>query len=204
MVKRNLFILFLISTFLLQGCLVVARRIFTYTIKKDGSVELVINYLDIRSAYTTNGLEPDTGFVEKDEEPALSEEIKDYNTLVQEFYVSDYFAQCYKSGKVISRKLYKENGLLNGEVKVRFESIEKAGLSIQKKNFVLRSDSLCGYVHYIDSVAVPFNPKMANDTSAQYYLFTWPKKSKSFTVELVPYFPYKNSVSLIEQWEKDK
>ncbi|MFI5204942.1 MAG: hypothetical protein ACHQF2_10640 [Flavobacteriales bacterium] len=202
--KKNILLLLFLSAFILNGCLIVSRRIFTYTIKSDGKVELVIQYIDIRSAATTNGIEPDTGFVEKDDEESLSEEIKDYQSLVKDFYVSDYFASCYPRGKVTSRKLYETDGQLNGEVHILFDNLKAAGIEKVKKTITLRSDSLCGYIHYIDSIAAPQKSTPHVDSIAQYYLFSWPKKTKTFAVEVVPYFPFGNSISLLDQWKKDK
>lgn len=202
--KKYTLLLIIIAAFMLDGCLVVSRRIFTYTIKDDGKVELVIQYLDIRSAATTNGLEPDTGFVEKDDESALTEEMKDYQSLVRDFYVSDYFINCYRSGKVTSRKLYEADGMLNGEVRVLFDNIQAAGIRKHKKNLIVYSDSLCGVIPYIDSIAAPQRYETSTDTITQHYIFSWPKKTKVFAVEVVPYFPFTSSVSLVDQWRKDK
>jgi hypothetical protein len=189
---------------MLNGCLVVSRRIFTYNILSNGKVELVIQYLDIRSAATTNGIEPDTGFVEKDEDNTMTEEMKDYQSLIKDFYVSGYFADCYPTGKVVSKKLYETDNQLNGEIRVMFDNLEAAGISKVKKNLVLQSDKLCGFLQYIDSVAEPITRDVYTDTVAQYYIFKWPKKTKTFAVEVVPYFPFTSSISLIDQWRKDK
>jgi hypothetical protein len=204
MVKLKIIATCFVLIFLLDGCLVVSHRIFTYSVRKDGKVELQIKYIDIRSAYTTNGLEPDTGFVEKDEEPALSEEVKDYNALIQDFYVSNYFSNCYKSGKVISRKLYEENGLLNGEVKIEFQNIKDAGITKVKRDYALISDSICGFIPFVDSIikSTDFEITLAEESQSQ--KISWKKKSGPLVFEIVPYFPYSNSVSLLEQWKKDK
>jgi hypothetical protein len=204
---RIIFVLFSLL-FLLNGCLVVGRRIFTYALLPSGKVELTIHYLDIGSAPTTNGLEPDTGFITNDKVGLNLEIYKDYEMLIRDYYVSNYFQKEYPTGKVISRKLIEENGKLNGEVKILFESLSLAGIKKQKKNLVFRSDSLCEFLSYTDSLVLPKERKYFSDATDtmnhEYYLFYFPKNAKEISIEMVPYFPYQNTVSLLETWKKFK
>lgn len=205
MIRRSIIFFALVSLF--SGCLTYEKRVFEYTVNDDGSVDLLITYYDICSA-NFGEIETDSSFIEKDDREPFPEDMKDYNSLIGDYYVSEYFSMCFPGGTVQKRLLYQENDKLNGKVSIHFENMAAAGFHTVKKNVELSSQHLCDFNAFSDTVHVPVNKVTLTDTSNgewnMSYTFSWKKKEKKMIIETGPMYVLGNSSSLLERFLKDK
>lgn len=96
----------------LSSCLTVEYKIYEFHINKDGSGKLILTYDNILSV----------------PEDTIDYSEKDYDILIDQYYIGDKIEKFYSKADSISKRLYVEGSKLNGEVIVWFDSISDVKL----------------------------------------------------------------------------
>lgn len=110
MVRKLLFIV--ISSLVLTSCLTVERKEYVFEIREDMSGTLTVRYINIMSVMDGN--------------TDISED--DYKDLIRKFIEGQYLENEYKGAVVSGKRLFEENGVLCGEVKIEFVDLASVGL----------------------------------------------------------------------------
>lgn len=129
--KSILLTLLIAISVLFSGCLTCESKDFTYVINKDGSVNLTIIYNNIMSNHSDS---------EEDEESTSATTLEaDFEDLMSNYVGGSNPESDYNNVIVESKRLYENNGVLNGEVKLKFPSIADAKLYYNaKKKFIIK------------------------------------------------------------------
>jgi hypothetical protein len=95
-----------------SGCLTCEKKVYTFEIKSDNSGRLTIKYINIMSI--------------KDDSLDVSEE--DFQSLQNDYLNGEELQNSFPDATVVSRKLFKEGGVLCGEVVYDFPDLRAAKL----------------------------------------------------------------------------
>jgi len=117
----HLLTIFVFVTFL-TSCLTVEKKKYTFEFTGENSGTLTINYINIMST-------PDDG---KD----VSE--TDFDELIETYLNGDEIEKQFPNAKMLNKRLYEENGVLCGEVKMSFPDLKSVKLhQFDKKSFYI-------------------------------------------------------------------
>ncbi len=186
--KRSLPILavLLACTVMLSGCLTCEKKDYVYTLNKDGSVNLTITFYNIMSSFS--------GSEDDDTVTPQSTIEDDFNDLMTNYIGGSQPENDYNNAIVESKRLYEDNGKLNGEVKLKFMNLADAGLFASKKHKLIIKD-FCS----------SFSETLAN-TNGQYNgvnpFVIWDIKASKLTYSTSVSSPYEESnSSLLPRWK---
>jgi hypothetical protein len=102
--------------FLVSSCLTCETKEYTFALTGKGQGTLTIKYNNIFSK-------------NNDEELTAREELEqDYEELINDYMKGDQLISSFPNAKLVSRRLFEENGKLNGEVVYQFSSIDQVHL----------------------------------------------------------------------------
>jgi len=107
--KKTMFhlVCLLIIALLVNGCLTVEKKEYTFELTGENSGKLTIKYINIMSI--------------KDDTLDVSEE--DFNELITSYIDGEQIEENYKGATVINKRLFEENGVLCGEVIIEFNDL---------------------------------------------------------------------------------
>ena len=100
-------LLLVVFAFYFQGCLTVETKEYTFKVKKDGSGEAVIKYINIMTDSKDSAGIPE----------------KDYQDLINSYIKGDKLQEDYPHAKNMKKRLFEEDNQLCGEVKFDFDDI---------------------------------------------------------------------------------
>lgn len=172
---------------MLTGCLTCEKKDYVYTLNKDGSVNLTITYYNIMSSYSGN--EDDDSITPQS---TLEE---DYNDLMTNYIGGSQPENDYKNAIVESKRLYEDNGKLNGEVKLKFMNLEDAGLYANKKHKLIIKDFCTSFSETLSST------NGENNGVSPFVI--WDIKSTKLVYTTSVSSPYEESnSSLLSRWKR--
>ena len=174
------FFLFCLAICMLTGCLTYEGKIFSYTLNKDGSVDLTVTYIGIRSA--------DADSVEST-----------YKELVDSYLNGDELLAKFPYGTIQSKRLYEKDGKLNGEVKVRFQTYADAGIYYNKSKKIVVMGTEPFQLTVDETVAKTNGTKPGTVTG----LLIWEEDQRNLVIELSS-TGAESGVSLLDTWKKNK
>lgn len=168
--------------FYFQGCLIVETKEYTFKIKKDGSGEAVIKYINIMTDSKDSAGVPE----------------KDYEDLINSYFNGDKLQEDYPNAKNIRKRLFEEDNQLCGEVKFDFDDITKFKFYKYKGKgpwcyYVTSTTGMFGGEQYFSS----------NGTygGADMPVIFWDGKEKKFEFKTTVSQPSKNTMSLLDLWK---
>lgn len=143
------FTVILACAVMFTGCLTCEKKDYVYTLNKDGSVNLTITFFNIMSSYSPS---------EDDESITPASTIEsDYGDLITNYVEGSQPENEYNNAIVESKRLYEENGKLNGEVKLKFMNLADAGLFASKKHKLIIKDFCSSFSETLSSTNGQFN-----------------------------------------------
>jgi hypothetical protein len=168
----------------LSGCLTCEKKVYTFEIKGDNTGILTIKYINIMSI--------------KDDSLDVSAE--DFQTLVSDYYDGEELQNAFPDAKVVNRRLFKENGVLCGEVIYEFSDISAAKLYKYKGEgpfmYCLGCSSLDSE-YFSES-----NGEYGGDVMPVVF---WEEGTKKLSLTTDVTYPDETTVSLLDnylEWEK--
>ncbi len=109
-------IIFTVLALILSSCLTVEKKIYKFEFTGKNSGKLTITYVNITSM-------PDYG-----EEEGVDNSSADFEDLIATYINGSRIEEDYPLATNIQKRLYEENGILNGEVTIEFNNLEAARL----------------------------------------------------------------------------
>lgn len=111
----------LLSIILCSGCLTLGYKEYRFKINPDHSGTLTIKFVNIKST-SDEGVSVD------------SVRFRDYSELINDFVNGSRMEEDFIRAKVVSKKLFEENGQLCGEVVLTFDSLSQVNIYQYDKN----------------------------------------------------------------------
>ncbi len=179
--KKILFIfLIAVFSFYIQGCLGVETKEYTFKMKKDGSGEVTIKYINIMTDSKDSAGIPEA----------------DYQELIDTYMKGHKLEEDYPEAKNIEKRLFEEDNQLCGEVKFEFDDITKFKFYKYKDKgpwcYYLSAD-MFGSEQYFSSNGTYGGEKMP--------VIFWEGDQKTFEFKTVVSAPAKNTMSLLVLWK---
>ena len=163
------------------GCLTTEAKEYRFTVKPDGSGEGLIKFTNIRSS--------------DDDERDVS--FKDFGELVTDYLEGSSFEDSNPNYKVTGKRLFEEDGVLNGEVTFTFASLADAG-------FYITADCDCAPVLYptgsIEGTLAETNGTNLNET-INVPLLSWSADSKEYYFRSTVTDDTSGTRSLLSHWQ---
>ncbi len=146
---------------LLGGCLIVEGKDYRFKLNPDGSGSASITFHNIMSA----------------EDESADASAKDYTELITRYLKGNEFEQDHPGYRNVKKRLYEEDGVLNGEVTFEFDSYEEVGL--------YRFENKGIWMYYTNPGG--FNYEQYHSTNGTYGgdsmpVIFWSEGTKEFTV----------------------
>jgi len=159
--KKQLLLIFIISSFFLSGCLTFHRISYELNLDDDLKGKGIIKVFDIRSDAETE---------EEFEE--------DKNTLFDYIYKSEGFiSDMHNEGKdITSRRLYVKDDLLHGEVRFNFDDIRKVEGIASEEGFYYLTMELEDSIYSTNGEVI---------LSDEYKRIVWDKSAKTLLFEMI-------------------
>lgn len=183
---RKIFPIILLAVFALyfQGCLTVETKEYSFKVKKDGSGEAVIKYINIMTDSKDSAGVPEN----------------DYRDLIDSYLKGDKLKEDYPTAKNIQKKLFEEDNQLCGEVKFQFDDITKFKFYKYKDKgpwcyYLSSAMGMLGGEQYFSSNGTYGGENMP--------VIFWDGSEKSFEFKTTVTQPAKNTMSLVELWTKN-
>jgi len=176
-------LLTVIIIFLLSSCLTVEKKEYCFEFTGKNSGILTIKYVNIVSMM--------------DDSTDNSED--DFNELIKEYYNGAKIEDNYPGAKVISKRLFEENNILCGEIKIEFSDLASARLYQNKENEPY-TFSIEGTFDYNESY-IESNGTFGGEIMPVVFWSSALKKLKLSTL-VVP--PDESNISLIDRYRKWK
>jgi len=179
--KKTLFI-FLIAVFAvyIQGCLVVETKEYTFSMKKNGSGEVTIKYINIMTDSKDSAGVPET----------------DYQDLIDSYLKGHKLQEEFPEAKNIEKRLFEEDNQLCGEVKFEFDDITKFKFYKYKDKgpwCYYLSAGMFGGEQYFSSNGTYGGENMP--------VIFWDGGEKTFEFKTTVTQPAKNTMSLLDLWK---
>jgi len=180
---RKLIIIIPLLILFITGCLTTEKKEYKFKINKDGSGEVTITYLNLIS--------------QKDEGRDVS--FKDFAELISDYYEGNKVENDYPGSRMISRRLFEKNGVLNGEFVLKFDSL---------KTFKLfQYDNNSPFMFHVDAFSETYVESNGDYNSEIMPIVFWDKNTKELYIKTqVTDLTYDDTsyVSLIDQYRKWK
>jgi len=181
--KKVLFI-FLISVFsvYMQGCLTVETKEYTFKLKKNGSGEVTIKYINIMTDSKDSAGVPES----------------DYTELISSYLKGSKIQEDYPNAKNIEKRLFEEDNQLCGEVKFEFDDITKFKFYKYKDKgpwcyYLSSSMGMFGGEQYFSSNGTYGGENMP--------IIFWDGGQKKFEFKTAVSAPSKSTMSLLDLWK---
>ncbi len=167
---------------LFTSCLTVEKKKYTFEITGNNSGTLTINYINIMSAL--------------DDGNDVSED--DFDELIASYLNGDEIEKLYPTAKMLNKRLYEENGVLCGEVKMSFPDLKSVKLhQFDKKSFYIYVLPAClNNEYYVSS-----NGQFANTDVP---VVVWDRKTKILELETSVSSTDDNGISLLSNYKSWK
>jgi hypothetical protein len=179
--KKTLFIFFIaVFTVYMQGCLVVETKEYTFKMKKNGSGEVTIKYINIMTDSKDSAGVPET----------------DYQDLIDSYLKGHKLKEEFPEAKNIKKRLFEEDNQLCGEVKFEFDDITKFKFYKYKERgpwCYYLSAGMFGGEQYFSSNGTYGGENMP--------VIFWDGGQKTFEFKTTVTSPGKNTMSLIDMWK---
>ncbi|NWF49434.1 MAG: hypothetical protein HXY49_02710 [Ignavibacteriaceae bacterium] len=183
-----LLIIISITSMLFTGCLTTQYKEYRFKVKKDGSGEGTIKFVNLIS--------------QKDDGKDVS--FKDYGELVTDYLEGNRFESDNPYFTVTDKKLYEEEGMLVGEVAFKFSSIDSIG-------FFRDKDCDCSpFIYYLGTMSETFietNGTYLGGGTKDFPAISWTKKSNEFYFRTAVQQELDETVSLLplyKTWKDTK
>lgn len=182
----SIFAIVIVSTYLLSSCLTCETKNYTFELNNTGGGKLTIRFNNIMS--------------KKDkEELSKEEEISaDFAELSEKYIAGTEMEKSFPDAKVVEKKLFEENGKLNGIIVFEFTKIGNVKLYQYDKN--------SPYQYYLSSLSSE-TFSSTNGVQAPDYLpvVSWDKSLKKLTLSTkVQDADAETTTSLLANWNKSK
>jgi hypothetical protein len=166
------------------GCLTVEKKEYVFEITGKNSGKLTIKYVNIMSL--------------NDSLPGDAAEA-DYQQLMDDYILGTTIEDAYPTATNIQKRLYEENGQLNGEVTMEFTDLSQVKLYQYDK----KSPIMFSVAQTQDSEGyITSNGTYGSDDYMK--VVFWPKKTKMMTVTTSVDEPGEDSYSLVYQYRENK
>lgn len=175
-------ILFLVITFLLSSCLTCETKEYTFKFTGKNSGNLTIKYNNIMSkndSKTLSNLE------------ALNE---DYEVLINKYIKGDEVEKAYPNAKIVSKRIFEENGKLCGEIVFEFVSIDQVLLFQINEKSPYMFQSFDSYSETITSTNGNVGPNYFN-------VVYWDSKMNTLMLKTSVDTPDATTTSLLAKWK---
>ncbi|MDY0344550.1 MAG: hypothetical protein RBR28_13315 [Lentimicrobium sp.] len=167
---------------ILNSCLTVEKKSYTFEFTGENSGTLTIQYLNIISVM--------------DDGQDVS--AKDFKEMLDQYMDGNQIAEDFPGATNIRKRLYEENGKLNAEVKLDFPSLSAARLYQYDKNSPLM---MCISAAYDSETYVESNGSYGNDFMPVAF---WPAGTKKLTVNTLVSEQDESGISLVDEYRKWK
>lgn len=179
--KKTIFI-FLIAVFsvYIQGCLTVETKEYTFKVKKDGSGEATVKYINIMTDSKDSAGVPES----------------DYSELIDSYLNGEKLMEDFPGAKNIKKRLFEEGNQLCGEVKFEFDDITDFKFYKYKDKgpwCYYLSPGMFGGEQYFSS-----NGTFGGENMPVVF---WGVDQKTFQLKTTVTQPAKNTMSLVEIWK---
>ncbi len=182
--KISIFAVVLIATYLLSSCLTCETKDYTIELNNQGGGKLTIKFNNIMS--------------KKDkEELSKDEEIKkDFEELTEKYMKGTEMEKSFADAKMVDKRLYKENGKLNGIIVFEFSNFSQVKLYQYDKNSPIQ--------YYLSSLSSEsFSSSNGKQAPDYIPIVSWDKSLKKLTLSTkVTEADEKTTTSLLSLWEK--
>ncbi|HAH59283.1 MAG: hypothetical protein KUL83_00575 [Lentimicrobium sp.] len=167
---------------ILNSCLTVEKKSYTFEFTGENSGTLTIHYLNIISVM--------------DDGQDVS--AKDFKEMLEQYMDGNQIAEDFPGATNIRKRLYEENGKLNAEVKLDFPSLSAARLYQYDKNSPLM---MCISAAYDSETYIDSNGLYGNDFMPVVF---WPAGTRKLTVITLVSEQDESGISLVEEYRKWK
>jgi hypothetical protein len=171
--------------FLVSSCLTCETKEYTFALTGKGQGILTIKYNNIFSK-------------NNDEELTAREELeKDYDELINDYMQGDQLLSAFPEAKLISRRLFEENGKLNGEAVYQFSTIGQVHL--------FQTDAKGPYMYLLNSFSFETVLSSNGKQGPEYFsVIYWANKLKTlnFTTSIDEVDEF--STSMLPVWKSKK
>lgn len=183
-----------VSAFLFTGCLGVEKKEYSFKLNPDGSGSGSIRYINIVSQDD-----------QSESEEGKDVSFKDFAELVSDYMDGTKFEDDHPYFKVTEKKLYEENGILIGEVKFTFATLDSTG-------FYRKLKCDCCPVLYFnkgdggDETIIETNGKQVENVAPSPFI-EWESGTKEFTFVTQPLSDLSGTRSMVayyRTWKENK
>ncbi|MCS6821939.1 MAG: hypothetical protein NZ551_08710 [Microscillaceae bacterium] len=181
--KKLVFLFCCLLITLLTSCLTAEQKEYIFELNGKGGGNLTIRYIGILSSQ------------QKDDTESPAE--KDYQELVENYLNGSRIQEDFPNAKIVSKRLYEENGKLNGEVIISFDKLEQVKVYQYDKN----SPYMFNLALFSDEKVQESNGKQGPDFMPTIF---WDKKLKKLTLKTKIAEQSESNVSLLKFYKKDK
>jgi hypothetical protein len=184
--KLVVFAVVLISSFLLSSCLTCETKDYSFELNNQGGGKFTIKFNNIMS-------KKDKEELTKDEETT-----KDFEELISKYIKETEMEKTFPDAKMVEKRLYAENGKLNGIVVFEFSKIDQVKLYQYDKN--------SPFQYYLSSLSSEsFSATNGKQAPDYFPVINWDKSLKKLTLTTkVTEVSNESTTSLLSVWEKNK
>ncbi len=184
--KISIFAILIIATYFLSSCLTCETKDYTFELNGKGGGKFTIKYNNIMS--------------KKDKEELSKEEeiTKDFEELNEKYMAGTEVEKLFPEAKLVEKKLYSENGKLNGIIVFEFTSLPQVKLYQFDKNSPIQ--------YYMSSLSSEsFGTSNGVQAPDYFPVVSWSKDLKKLTLTTKVNEPSEESTtSLLTLWNKNK
>lgn len=174
------FILLFLIVFITSGCLTVEKKEYSFQLKDNNSGTLTIKFYNVMSM--------------KDD--ALDVSQSDFEELVTNYIEGNEIEMDYEKAIVRSKRLFEEDGILNGEVIIDFNDLTSVGLY----QYDSKSPLMFNVGSFLDSETyLKSNGEYGGEVMPVVF---WPKSLKRLTLTTYITDPDETTVSLLGEYNK--
>ncbi len=178
-------IVVLVLAFVVSSCLTCETKEYKISFTGKNKGKLTIKYNNIMSKFDS-------------EELTQQEELnKDYNELIDNYIKGDEATKAFPNAKLVSKRLFEENGKLCGEAVYEFEGLDQVK--------IFQPNDKCPYMYYISDLMTE-TYKNSNGTKGPDYFpaIYWDNTSKSLEFTTTVNEPDDKTTSLYSKWKANK
>jgi len=182
----SIFAVVLVATYLLSSCLTCETKDYTVELNNTGGGKFTIKFNNIMS-------KKDKEELSKDEEVA-----KDFEELTDKYMKGTEMEKSFADAKLIDKKLYMENGKLNGIIVFEFAALSEVKLYQYDKN--------SPFQYYLSSLSSEsFSTTNGKQAPDYIPIVSWDKSLKKLTLTTKVTEPdEKTTTSLLTLWQTKK
>ncbi|MCF8367985.1 MAG: hypothetical protein K9G76_03010 [Bacteroidales bacterium] len=169
----------LLLVFFLTACLTVEKKVYTFELKDNNSGTLTIRFVNVMSM--------------KDDTADVSQ--SDFDEMIMSYIEGNQLEQDYPEALVRSKRLFEEDGVLNGEVIIDFENLKSVGLF----QYESKGPYMFNVGSFLDSEAyLSSNGEYGGDVMPVVF---WPKSLKTLTLTTYITDPDETTISLLDEYK---